>query len=135
MEHDSQGNMRKQRDIVFSRFPPGQEPEAADLLKRHDNLSADTKLEKRAVEVRYDLRDHTFQELEHQLVDNGYHLDNTLMSKLMRALVYYVEDTQLHNLGANPRPIKQTSTAYLHAWEKHPHGDHDDTPPEWREYK
>ncbi|MDQ5915961.1 MAG: hypothetical protein QG584_1854, partial [Pseudomonadota bacterium] len=24
---------------------------------------------------------------------------------------------------------------YVHAWEQHPHGDHDDTPPEWREYK
>jgi hypothetical protein len=32
--------------------------------------------------------------------------------------------------------MKRSSTkGYVHAWEQHPHGDHDDTPPEWREYK
>jgi hypothetical protein len=135
MVSDPHSHTYKQRDIIFSRFPPGQEPEAADLLKRHEDLTALAKMEKRAVEVEYDLREHTFRELEEQLVDRGFHLDNTLMSKLVRALVYYVEDTQLHNLGARVRPLKQSPAAYLQAWEKHPHGDHDDTPPEWREYK
>lgn len=54
----------------------------------------------------------------------------------MRALIYYVEETQLHNLDAPERPLKKSQhEAYTHAWERHPHGDHDDTPPEWREYK
>ena len=47
-----------------------------------------------------------------------------------------VEDTQLHNMGAPEKRLKRSSQeAYVHAWEHHPHGDHDDTPPEWREYK
>jgi hypothetical protein len=90
----------------------------------------------RAVGVAYDLRHHCLQELEGTLEDQGYHLDNTLLSKMMRALIYYVEETQLHNLDAPARPLKRSqSEAYTHAWERHPHGDHDDTPPEWREYK
>ena len=129
-------DLHKRREILFSRFPPGQIPEAADHLHRLENLSTEAKLEKRAVDVSYDLRHHTLENLENQLQDKGFHLDNTLMSKLRRALIYYVEETQLHNLGAPEKPLKHSqSAAYTQAWERHPHGDHDDTPPEWREYR
>lgn len=128
-------DLRKRREILFSKFPPGQIPEAADHLEKVERVEVEPKLEKRAVDVGYDLRDHTLEELETQLEDKGFHLDNTLMSKLVRALIHYVEDTQLHNLQATDRPLKQSQEAYVHAWERHPHGDHDDTPPEWREYK
>lgn len=132
----SSPDLKKRRDIIFSRFPPGQVPEAADNLRSLDQLAVEAKLDKRAVGVSYELTHHTFQELEERLLDKGYHLDNTLMSKLVRALVYYVEETQLHNLGAPERRLKRTSQqAYVRAWEHRPHGDHDDTPPEWREYK
>ena len=126
---------QKKREILFSRFPPGQVPEAADLLTGLENLDAVPETEKRAVAVAYDLTDYTYRGLEEGLVDQGFHLDNTLMSKLMRALIYYVEETQLHNLEAPERPLKSSSKAYAQAWERHPHGDHEETPPEWREYK
>ena len=130
-------DLKKQREILFAKFPPGQVPKAADDLRRLGDLEAvEAQHEKRVVDVAYDLTHHTLQDLEEHLVDKGYHLDNTLMSKLVRALVHYVEDTQLHNLGAPDKRLKRTSqTAYGKAWELHPHGDHDDTPPEWREYK
>lgn len=125
----------KQRDILFAKFPPGQVPEAADDLGRLDRLQTIAQMEKRAVEVNYDLSDYTLEELEGHLVDKGYHLDNTLFSKLMRALIHYSEETQLRNMHAPERLIKRSHDAYVHAWEQHQHGDHDDTPPEWREYK
>ncbi|MBS1190751.1 MAG: hypothetical protein H6R10_2543 [Rhodocyclaceae bacterium] len=129
-------DLKKRRDILFSKFPPGQVPEAADHLQRLDEVDVQPKHEKRTVGVGYELTQHTLQELEEHLLDRGYHLDNTLMSKLTRALVYYVENTQLHNLDAPERRIKRSSQeAYVKAWESHLHGDHDDTPPEWREYK
>lgn len=129
-------DLNKKREILFSKFPPGQVPEAADALKYLGDLNVDAHYEKRAVGVAYDLRQHTLKELDDLLVDKGYHLDNTLMTKLTRALIYYVEDTQLHNLGAPEKRLKRSSQeAYVHAWEQRPHGDHDDTPPEWREYK
>lgn len=128
-------DLHKQREILFSRFPPGQIPEAASQLQQLEHLEAAPQLLKRAVEVSYDLREHTLEELETHLQDQGFHLDNTLMSKLRRALIHYVEDTQLHNLGVHERPLKQSQEAFIQAWERHPHGDHDETPPEWREYK
>jgi len=132
----SSSDLKKQREILFAKFPPGQVPEAADDLGHLDEVEAAPKIEKRAVAVAYELQQHTLQELEAHLEDKGYHLDNTLMSKLTRALIHYVEDTQLHNLGAPEKRLKRSSTeAYVHAWEHRPHGDHDDTPPEWREYK
>jgi hypothetical protein len=130
------GELKKQREILFAKFPPGQVPEAADDLKRLDEVDAAPKLERRAVGVAYELQKHTLRELEDHLEDKGDHLDNTLMSKLTRALVHYVEDTQLHNLEAPEKRHKRSSQkAYVSAWEHHPHGDHDDTPAEWREYK
>lgn len=129
-------DLKKKREILFAKFPPGQVPEAADDLQRLDEVEIELKYEKRSLGVAYDLQEHTLQELDEHLVDKGYHLDNTLLSKLTRALIYYVEDTQLHNLGAPEKRIKRSAQeAYVNAWEQHPHGDHDDTPPEWREYK
>ena len=111
-------DLKKKREILFSKFPPGQVPEAAD-----------------AERVFRDMAGQGNKLIEH-LVDKGFHLDNTLFTKLTRALIYYVEDTQLHNIGAPEKRLKRSAQeAYVHAWEHHPHGDHDDTPPEWREYK
>lgn len=129
-------DLKKKREILFSKFPPGQVPEAADDLKHLDEVDVDPKYDKRSVGVSYELTNHTLRELDEHLVDKGFHLDNTLMTKLTRALIYYVEDTQLHNMEAPERRMKRSSQeAYGKAWEQHPHGDHDDTPPEWREYK
>jgi hypothetical protein len=129
-------DLKKKREILFSKFPPGQVPEAADDLQHIEELSVEPKYEKRALDVTYDLQQHTLEELEEHLVDKGFHLDNTLMSKLTRALIHYVEETQLHNLGVPEKLIKPSAQeAYVQAWEHRPHGDHDDTPPEWREYK
>jgi hypothetical protein len=128
--------IRKQRSILFARFPPDQVPEASAFLGKLPELELVRREQQRALGVVYDLHRHSLQELEGTLEDRGYHLDNTLMSKMLRALIYYVEETQLHNLDAPLRPLKHSqSEAYTHAWERHPHGDHDDTPPEWREYK
>nr|WP_211203632.1 hypothetical protein [Candidatus Accumulibacter phosphatis] len=121
---------------MFAKFPPDQVPEASEFLAQIEQLEVERREQQRAVGVAYDLHQHSLEELEASLEDKGYHLDNTLMSKMMRALIYYVEETQLHNLEAPERPRKHSqSQAYTHAWERHPHGDHDDTPPEWREYK
>lgn len=132
----SDTDLKKHREILFAKFPPGQVPEAADQLRRLDDLAAEAHCERRTVGVDYALTQHTLQELEGHLEDQGYHLDNTLLSKLTRALIHYVEETQSHNLKAPEKRIKRSAQeAYGKAWERHLHGDQDDTPPEWREYK
>ncbi len=109
--------IRKERNILFAKFPPGQVREATEFLARVDQLEVERREQARVVGVAYDLHHHSLQELEGTLEDKGYHLDNTLMSKMMRALIYYVEETQLHNLDAPHRPLKRSqSEAYTHAW-------------------
>ncbi len=127
--------LHKQRDILFAKFPPGQVPEASDHLAAKESLEVEPHIEKRVVAVGYELTQYTLGDLEEELVEKGFHLDNTLLSKLTRALIHYVEETQLHNLDAPEYRLKRSDEAYVRAWEQHPHGDHDDTPPEWREYK
>jgi hypothetical protein len=106
--------IRKERTVRFAEFPP-------------DGTSID---------VIYDLHDHSLEELESALTDKGFHLECSLFNKLVRALIYYIEETEIHNLDAPTRLLKRSQNeAYTQAWERHPHGDHDDTPPEWREYK
>lgn len=130
------GDLYKKRDILFAKFPPGQIPEATDDLRRLGALEVAPRFDQRSVAVSYDLQDHTLRELDEYLVERGYHLDNTLITKLTRALIYYLEDTQLHNIGAPEIRLKRSSQeAYVQAWEHHSHGDRDETPPEWREYK
>jgi len=128
--------IRKERTIRFAEFPPGQVPEASDFLGGLVGLEATPDIADRSIGVAYDLHDHSLEELESALENKGFHLECSLLNKLIRALVYYLEETEIHNLDAPRRLLKKSQNeAYTHAWERHPHGDHDDTPPEWREYK
>ncbi len=128
--------IRKERSIQFAEIPPGQVPEAADFLGGLERLEIRPRSWELTIDVAYDLHDHSLEELESALEDKGFHLDCSLLNKLIRALIYYVEETEIHNLDAPTRLLKKSQNeAYTQAWERHPHGDHDDTPPEWREYK
>ena len=128
--------LRKERTIRFSEIPPGQVAQAAAFLGGLPGLEVRANPQPLGIDVAYDLLDYSLEDLENALIDKGFHLDTTLLSKLMRALHYYVEETELHNLGAPERLLKSPQNeAYVQAWEHRLHGDHDDTPPEWREYK
>ena len=129
--------IHKERVIRFAELPPGQVLEAADFLGGLAGLEvALPDAAGRSVAVVYDLHEHSLEEIEATLEDMGFHLETSLLSKLMRALIYYSEETEIHNLDAPRRLLKKSQNeAYTRAWERHPHGDHDDTPPEWREYK
>jgi hypothetical protein len=52
-----------------------------------------------------------------------------MYSKLMRTVVYFCEETQMRNMRVPERLIKKSHEVYSKAWEHHPHGDHDETPP------
>ena len=128
--------IRKERTIAFAEIPPGQVAEAVSFLCHVEHLEIFPQLDKLSIGVAYDLHEHSLQELESTLEDKGFHLETALMNKMIRALIYYVEETKIHNFGAPERLLKKSQNeAYIQAWERHPHGDHDETPPEWREYK
>ena len=128
--------IRKERTIRFAEFPPDQVPEASDFLGGLERLEIAPNIEDLSIDVAYDLHEHSLEELESALEEKGFHLECSLLNKLIRALFYYVEETEIHNLDAPRRLLKKSQNeAYTQAWERHPHGDHDDTPLEWREYK
>ena len=77
---DRKAPIRKQRNILFAKFPPDQVPAASDFLGRIEQLEVEQREQERAVGVAYDLHQHSLQELEGTLEDQGYHLDNTLLT-------------------------------------------------------
>ena len=126
----------KRREISFRPLPPGQTDKALTALQRLKGLRVrliETK--ERTLEVEYSVTDFSLEMLETALRDAGFHLDNTLYTKLVRALVYFTEETQRHNIASPERLIKQSNEVYIKVYDQHPHGDHDDTPPELRDYK
>lgn len=88
-----------------------------------------------AVRVTYNLGPYSLRILEALLQAQGVQLDTSWFVRLQRALIHYAEETQLRNLRAPQRLIKNSNAAYMHSYEQHAHGDHDATPKELRDYK
>jgi len=131
-----QAGTRKHREIRFCKLK--QERQVADaiaLLSSQPHLEVAPGTLPNGVSVWYEISDHCMEALETLLVDKGFHLENTLYCKLVRALVYFTEETQRRNMVQPERLIKKSHEVYSQAWEHHPHGDKDETPPELREYK
>jgi hypothetical protein len=123
----------KRREIRFTKMPPEQARKAAELLSGLEYLEVSGGPHPRGITVSYDLVDYTYEGLEKALRNLGYHLDNSIYCKIVRALVYFTEETQLRNLKEPARLIKQSNQVYIKAYQHHPHGDRDDTPAEVRE--
>lgn len=130
-----QAGMRKHREIRFFKLRPNQVEEAIALLSTLPGLEVTPGPQPNSISVWYEITDHCMESLETLLVDRGFHLETSLYYKLIRALVYFSEETQRRNLGQPERLLKKSHDVYSKAWEHRPHGDHDDTPPELREYK
>ncbi|HEX7972455.1 MAG TPA: hypothetical protein VF501_09645 [Thiobacillus sp.] len=127
-------DLEKSREIVFHSLPPGQVERALALLQGLDGLEATAGPDANRLLVRYHICEYTLEGLEIALASQGFHLDNSLLSKLKRALAYFCEGVQRSNVAANEPDIK-SQQAFMKVYERHLHGDCDDTPEEWRGYK
>ncbi|MDX5446268.1 MAG: hypothetical protein LPJ87_09460 [Zoogloeaceae bacterium] len=135
-EHPSPGaGLVKERELRFAQSPAGQVARARSALEVLKGVSVSDGATPHALCVRYSILDYSLELLEDALRDAGYHLDNGLYAKLVRAIVYFCEETQRHNLLSPERLIKKSNEVYIKVYDQHPHGDHDDTPVELREYK
>lgn len=122
------------RQLNFTRLPPGQAKEALLLLHDLPHLTVLSTVGDTGLLIRYELPYYTLEKIELALIDQGFHLDNTLLAKLRRALIYYSENIQCQNLSQPPQR-ERTRRIFAQVYEHHAHGDHDDTPPEWRDYR
>lgn len=132
---DSLG-LNKQRDIVFSAEPPGQTERACQLLSGLPDCEVEYADTPNTLRVSYNLHNYTLEGLENGLTEEGFHLDDSMLHNVERKIIYYCEDTICHNLDIPSHPTKKNEReVFVKAYSQEPHGDHDDTPPELREYK
>ena len=127
-------DLEKIREIVFHALPAGQAERALVLLEGLDGLVVTVGPDGSRLLVRYHICEYTLEGLETALASQGFHLDNSLLSKLRRALAYFSESVQRRNVEADAPDIK-SQQAFITVYERHLHGDCDDTPEEWRGYK
>jgi hypothetical protein len=127
-------DLEKNREIVFHSLPAGQVERALALLRGLEGLEASAGTDAYTLLVRYHVCEYTLEGLETALASQGFHLDNSLLSKLRRALAYFCESVQRRNVEANEPDIK-SQQAFMKVYERHLHGDSDETPEEWRGYK
>lgn len=91
------------RLICFSCLPLRQAEQAQQLLRKLEGMEVELGPGKHCITVGYDLCNHTLERLETLLVNRGFHLDNSLLQKIRRALICYSEKCLLENLGAPTR--------------------------------
>ncbi len=127
-------DLEKDREIIFNELPPGQVGRALSLLEGIEGLKATAGDAPNHLRVRYHVCEYTLEGLETALASQGFHLDNSLLSKLKRALAYFCEGVQRRNVAANEPDVK-SQQAFSKVYERHLHGDSDATPEEWRDYK
>lgn len=128
-------DLDKNREIVFHSLPPGQAARACSLLDGIEGIQANIDLrQENVLNITYNVRDYTQEGLEKALEIQGFHLDNGLMQRLKRALVRFCEQVQRENLLINAPDVK-SQQVFARVYEHQIHGDHDETPEEWREYK
>ncbi len=123
----------KCRELVFHPTPPGQAERALDLLVCLPRMTV-AHIGPRTLRIAYCMLDYSLEDIENELQVQGFHLEATLLIRLKRNLAYYCERVQRENMG-KPEPRTKNYKAHVESWHKRPHGDHDETPSEWRQYR
>lgn len=133
---DDPSELNRRHDITFGTEPPGQVERACEFLSSLPGCKANCGSPANTLQVSYSLRDHTLEELESRLTGAGFRLNHGMLHNIGRKVVYYCEDTLRHNLDIPPYQTKQNEReVFVRAYDHEPHGDHDDTPTELRDYK
>lgn len=133
---DAPSETLKLRELVFSSEPAGQAERAFELLSGLDDLRVERSSHPNSLCIAYSLLDYSLEHLELALVKEGFSFDESTLDQIGKKLIYYREEVEYHNLNVPQRPSKERRREiFVKAYEHHLHGDHDDTPPELREYK
>ncbi|MCW9087921.1 MAG: hypothetical protein OQK54_00110 [Gammaproteobacteria bacterium] len=134
MERDNTSFVRS-REIRFCRLHPDktQAQSASLMLGDVEGVSHVQPVESHLLHIRYDISVITLNIIEETLSELGYHLDNSLMNKLKRALYYYTEETQRANLGLE-KSCCADKQMFINRYLKRSHGCRDERPEHWRNY-
>lgn len=128
-------DMTKHREINFCSLHPPEQAQHAILvlsdIQGVENLRLGNRYQ---LHISYDIRHISLQIIEDALQEIGFHLDNSLLFKLKRALHYYTEDVQRHNLGVGEKGSQNTRQIFINRYQRLRHGCRDDRPDHWRKY-
>lgn len=135
--HADTEELYKRRTIQFCPFhpDPDQAGSAVIWLEGVAGIQTVQQLSPHALVVVYDLRYVTLQGIERALDDLGYHLDNSLLCKLKRALFHYTEETQRENLAITQEGEITRREVFVNRYQHLAHGCRDPQPEYWREYQ
>ncbi len=135
MDIDPQEYLRH-REISFVALHP--EPDqcqfAHQLLSDIEGVNGVTVTGAVTITVSYDLTCITLKIIEDALMELGFHLENNLLNKMRRALIYYAEETVLANLGCDSQNNATTREVFINRYNRLRHGCRDDRPEFWRRY-
>ncbi len=128
--------LQKTRELVFAEKPFCQMERAYLLLNGMENLKVEKGNSANSLIIHYSLEHYTHEGLESALTKEGFHFKESLLGKMHKQVVHYCEDVQYQNLSTPEHPTKKNeSEVFAQVYEHHPHGNHDDTPKDLREYK
>lgn len=126
----------KHREISFNPLhpDPGQAQSAMLLLSDVAGVINLRLLDDTRLQVSYDIRQISLQIIEGALAEVGFHLDNSLLVKLKRALYHYTEEVQRENIGCPKGESNCTQKVFVNRYQQRPHGCRDERPEYWRKY-
>ena len=87
-----------------------------------------------SIHISYDLNCISLRLVEALLDELGYHLDNSLLSKLKRALYYYTEENEMRTLAVQDGQDYSTREIFMRCYRCKKHGCRDSRPAHWRLY-
>jgi hypothetical protein len=88
-----------------------------------------------AIRISYDLTVISLSLVEEFLFELGFHLDNSLLSKLKRALYHFTEENERRNLAiSTDQDHNSTRDIFMRNYRCRIHGCRDERPEYWRRY-
>ena len=129
-------NLNRKRDISFCALHPdvNQAGTASALLEGLEGIDHVELSNDRQITVHYSLDTVTLEAIEALLVDRGFHLDNSLLQRMRRALIHYTEENQRRNLGCGRGESNCASKLFVKQYQQREHGCKEARPSHWRRY-
>ncbi|NOZ51861.1 MAG: hypothetical protein GXP08_01775 [Gammaproteobacteria bacterium] len=126
----------KHRDIIFMAPQKDSDPAslAVTLLQGIDGILDVKKEHEYSISVTYHLHKINLRIIEDALQEIGFHLDNSLFTKIKRALFHYTEETQLANMGYEHAESKSTTEIFINRYNQLQHGCRDERTKYYRQY-
>jgi hypothetical protein len=131
----------KHREIHFCPIHanPDQAHSAVFIINDLQGVLMSHALDHHRIKLAYDLEKITLEEIETILRNEGFHLDNSILSKIKRSIVFYCEEASREN-SRDERLIQEvhdrhkSDVIYLRPTKKKLCDCRDNRPEHWRQY-